>query len=227
MKHPMFALVVPFSSLEVGAQRFLDATGVLVMNTRQPFLRMVANGGVFIPEQCLPSRRPVHFVGQDVPVPEAVVCAPHRKCVSLFALVKVRQRPFVRQLSVDAGERQREVYWLRDVVVRAAAEGLDDVLGLCPGRHHDDWQFGRRVRHAQPTQDFEPAHAGHFHVQQHEIVLAVRHALQRLWTACRCLDQKPFLDETARQDVAVLLDVVDDEKRATARHERNKVEQSA
>ena len=70
----------------------------------------------------------------EVPVPEAVVRAAHRERVALFALAQVVDRPLVRQVRLDARERDREVDRLGDVVVGAEPKRFDDVGALRSAR---------------------------------------------------------------------------------------------
>ena len=85
-----------------------------------------------------------------------------------------RIRPARRQLGLDARQRDREIDRLGDVVVGAETERLDDVLALIARRHHDHRQIGERAGLANAAQHVEAVHAGHHHVEQHEIEVAAR-----------------------------------------------------
>ena len=216
MQKPVLAFVVAASALEVRVERVLHPRGVLMVNAREPLVWMRADFLFLVPEQRFPPRRPVHLVRRDIPVPETVVRAPYGDRVSLFAFMQVGHGPFVREVRADAGQRNREIDRLGDVVVCAKAERFDDIGALRPAGHHDDRQLRLRMGLPEPCQHLETAHAWHLDVQQHEIVPIGRRALQRFFAARGAFDDKAFLDETPLERVAVELGIVDDEKRAQA-----------
>ena len=142
MKEPVLAVEMAASVLEIRIERVLHALDVRVVKTPQPLVGIGANVLFVVPEHRFPPRRPVDLVCRDVPVPEAVVCAPYRSRISLLALLQVGDRPLVRDVRVDAGQSDGEIDRLRDVVVRAKAERFDDVIACHPSGDHDDRQLG-------------------------------------------------------------------------------------
>ena len=130
----------------------------------------------------------------------------------LVYLADLRFRPPPVYLRDDAGQRDREVHGLRDVVVGAAVQGIDDVLALCLGGHHDDRQRARGMLGAYVRQHFEPTQVGHHHVQQDEVERLTLHHVQGFDAAAGVGHMKALALEAALQYLAVLEDVVNDEK---------------
>ena len=77
---------------------------------------------------------------------------------------------------------------LCDVVVRAQFHGANDGLRLCHAGEHDD-PHGRVYR-AELSQTFQPVHAWHIHVKQHEVgAVAALKTKQRIMPASRGFDR--------------------------------------
>jgi hypothetical protein len=117
--------------------------------------------------------------------------------------------PAQLELRLDAGEHDAEVERLRDVVVRAELQGLDDVLARVARGRHDHGQVGRRPALAHPLQDLDAGEPGHHHVEQDEVVAAARHQLERHPSVVGGVDGEAAPAESPREHVAVELVVVD------------------
>jgi hypothetical protein len=170
MQHPVLAFEVVTSVAEVGCQLASDARGVGRVQSIEPFIRTGTDFRFRVPQHRLPARRPVHFVGGKIPVPEPVVCPTHGKRVPLLAHAQILHRPFSRQMRGDPRRRDREINRFGDVVVGADLERIHDIGTLSSRGDHDDRKLGIGSLRAQPFQHLETAQFRHFHVDQEQVV---------------------------------------------------------
>ena len=78
---------------------------------------------------------------------------------------------------------------LHDEVVGADLQPFEPALHLVVRRGQEQHrQAARAIVCAQPAADLEAVHARHLHVQQHQVVVAAAHALQRGGPAVDLLD---------------------------------------
>ena len=121
-------------------------------------------------------------------------------------------------MCVDTGQHHREVDRLGHIVVGAKLQCFDDIRAFRLGGDHDDGQLGLRPALTQTAQHLEAAHAGHPHIEQNEIVLTGRRALERRRAVGGRVDPEALLYQKARQHVPVEVGVVDDEDRTGTAH---------
>ena len=89
------------------------------------------------------------------------------------------QRPAASQHRLDPGDERLRREWLGHVVVGSHRQ-TDHFVGLLrPGGQHDDRHVGATP---QPPQYLDPVHAGHHHVEHHQIRLLTGKELKRLLT---------------------------------------------
>jgi hypothetical protein len=212
MKQAVLALIVAADPREMRVERLLDASDVVSMHPCQPFVEARADLRRPVPQHRFPPRRPVDLARRQVPVPEPVVRAPHREGVAFLALAQAFHGPFVGHVGLDPREGDGEIDRFGDVVVGAETQGFGDVGAIRSGRHHDDRQVDPGVGLAKPCEDVEPAHAGHFDVEQNEVEGAARRERQSLLAVRRELDVVTLLPQAARQRVSIQLVVVDNEQ---------------
>ena len=172
MPQPVLVLVMAVASRDVLGDRLPHARPVILMQAIEPFVRGDADFRILVPEHRLPARRPVNLVGREVPVPQAIVGAVDGKGVALLALAQALDHPLVRQVGADAGEGDRAVDGLGQVVVRAKVEGFDNIGTVCSRGQHDDRQVSLIASGADIGEHLEAVHARHFDIQNYEVVLA-------------------------------------------------------
>ena len=118
------------------------------------------------------------------------------------------------ELGAHPRVNHREVERLGDVVVRAQLEGPDHILVAVARSRHDDRQLGERARAAQLGEHLEAVHPGHHHVEEHEIEGLGGDQRQGGGSVRGDRDRVAAPGQPARQHVAVVLVVVDDQQPA-------------
>ena len=117
-----------------------------------------------------------------------------------------------RDLRLDAGKCDRKVDRFRHIVVCTQRQRCHGVGALPVCGHHDDGQGRGRMRLADGLQHLDAVHVGHHDVEQDQVERLLRDQLQSR-TPARGLDHletAPY--KTARENDAVVGDIVDDEK---------------
>ena len=120
--------------------------------------------------------------------------------------------PLEHDMRADAGQQHLQIDGLGDIVVGPLAERVDDVLAFVLGRHHDHGEVGPRLQAAQLLEHLYPVDFGHHDVEQHEVVRPPRNGLQRALAVRRHVHFVTAVHETAGNEVAVILVIVDDQQ---------------
>ena len=113
--------------------------------------------------------------------------------------------------AAHAGEQREIVDRLGQEIVGAGIEPGDAVARLVERGDHDDRDMGDLGIGLDAAADFETVHAGHHHVQQHDVGQFRGDAGQRLLAAARRQDFEIFGRQLRFQQLDVGEDVVDDQ----------------
>ncbi len=100
---PVLALEAGGEPFEVGDDGHAEAVPVVGMGPREPFARTASDLGLRVPQHLLPARGETNLMGNEVPVPEAVVRAASGEGVALLAPAQRGLGP----LALLAGVRRR------------------------------------------------------------------------------------------------------------------------
>ncbi len=176
----MLGLEVVVAPVDVRRERASDVTDLFRVQTVEPLGGLVRDLVIFKPEHFLPARGEVDHVRLEVPVPQPIVRATDGQRIALLALAQRRLRLPATQLGLDPRHRHGEVDGLGHIVVRTRVQCRDNVVTLVTGRHHDDWELGRRVRLTDDLQHLEPAQPRHLDVEQDQREGPCRNQLQGL-----------------------------------------------
>ena len=126
-------------------------------------------------------------------------------------------QPFALQAGTDAGAQQGRIERLGQVIFRTQLDAADDAVDLVDGGNHDHWNMPQAVACLHCRQHLVAIHVRHHDVEQHEIEWLGIEQLQGLPAVGRGGDvQIALAGKPAAQGEAIVVDVVDDEKRGVA-----------
>jgi hypothetical protein len=162
-----------------------------------------------------------HAVHHGHYMPHGGAWAPERNAFGILANLGAEPRNFARQYRLldgiaDGGFERRltdaiGIVGLDDVVRCALPHGVDDDRRRLSAGQHDDLHV--RMGHADRLQRFEAVHAGHRHVEQHDIRCRIGvHGLQQIAAARKRLHVVAARAEERLQVLNELLVVVDQRK---------------
>src|SRR5438128_582630 len=97
--HAVLALEMRSQASLVRGNLLFDSFSIRIMNALEPLLRCVADFVFLIAQHGLPTRGKMDNIGQQVPVPQAVIRAQRRQRIPLFAFLQRFLRMFMRKLS--------------------------------------------------------------------------------------------------------------------------------
>src|SRR5229473_8160456 len=96
MQHAVLTLEMRSRASLMGCNLLFDSFAIRVMNPVEPLLGCVADFVFLIAQHGLPTRGEMDDVGQQVPVPQAIVGAQRRQGIPLFTLLQRFLRMFMR-----------------------------------------------------------------------------------------------------------------------------------
>ncbi len=120
-------------------------------------------------------------------------------------------------VGVDTRLHHSEVDRFDDVVVGAFPQGLHHVLGVVLHGGHDHRKIPGRMLLADGAQDLEAVHAGHDHVEDHGVEGFAGDDGQGLKSVGGFGDLVAARAQAARQQDAVILEVVNDQQTGTGK----------
>jgi hypothetical protein len=95
---------------------FFDPDAILWVDSAEPFLWTCFNLALFTTEHGLPSWGVIEFICPEIPIPKPLIGSKDRKGVTLFTFAQGLLSPFVRQKSIDPGQRYGKVNGLCQVI---------------------------------------------------------------------------------------------------------------
>ena len=115
-------------------------------------------------------------------------------------------------LSLDAGQSDREIHRLGHIIVRPGIESVDDIFARVVGGAHDHRERIHRPFLTDLPENFHAVHVGHVDVEKNDVEFMAFDVLERLSPAIRFGHPVAPPHEASAQDDAVVLDVVDDKQ---------------
>src|SRR5712672_4073031 len=86
VQHTLLALEMRRQSFSMGSEFVFDTFSIRIMYAVKPFFQFVPDFAFVVAQHGFPARREIHDVGQQIPVPEAVVGASSRQRIAFFTL---------------------------------------------------------------------------------------------------------------------------------------------
>ncbi len=129
----------------------------------------------------------------------------------LVGLAHLFLGPLAVRLNAHPRQGHGEIHGLGDVVVRAQAQGVDDVAAVCLAGDHDHRQGVLRIVFTDAAQHLQTIQVRHHHVEQHHVERLAFDHLQGALAAIRLRALEPLALEAAAEDHPVVGDIVDDQ----------------